>query len=447
LREYQKEAIAAWLVAPNNGRGILKMATGSGKTFTASKAIEELRAKLLPEGSLLVLITAPTKVLVEQWGKALQHLNPLLCYEDVNQWYQTAESYIQSLHMGIRQTVVLIATEHTFGLTHLRDLVDGWDGKLLFIADEVHGYASRTMRQRLPQKAVYRLGLSATPESKWPEHNEALFAYFGGIVFTYTLGEAIRDGYLSEYNYHPKIAVLTTEELEEHKKYSVQVARFAAKHNGPPPANHPDYKGFMAAVGKRDAVLDQCDSKIDLFLEAIRQRSDSFFQLVYCGPGKSPLREISQFDQAKIYLAQTLELSIHDFVADTPTNLRPRILDDFGRGITIKVLIAKECLDEGVDIPDARIAYLLASSDDPRQWTQRRGRILRLPSTGTKTAEILDFLTLPPKDDSEQYVEIVKSELQRALAFAADAKNSTEVNQQLDDWLTSYQMTREMIIS
>jgi hypothetical protein len=70
-----------------------------------------------------------------------------------------------------------------------------------------------------------------------------------------------------------------------------------------------------------------------------------------------------------------------------------------------------------------------------------------LPSTGTKTAEILDFLTLPPKDDSEQYVEIVKSEFQRALAFAADAKNSTEVNQQLDDWLTSYQMTREMIIS
>jgi superfamily II DNA or RNA helicase len=127
--------------------------------------------------------------------------------------------------------------------------------------------------------------------------------------------------------------------------------------------------------------------------------------------------------------------------------LRPRILDDFGRGITIKVLVAKECLDEGVDIPDARIAYLLASSDDPRQWTQRRGRILRLPSTGTKTAEILDFLTLPPKDDSGQYVDIVKSEFQRALAFAADAKNSAEVNQQLDDWLTSYQMTRDMIVS
>lgn len=451
LRPYQTKAIAAWLDAPNSGRGILKMATGTGKTITAVGAIEELRKRLLtPDEPLLVLITAPLKTLVEQWADALKQWNPVCCFENANEWFNEATRGIQNLNLKMRSTFVLITTEATFSLERLPKVLSNWKGRTLFIADEVHGYGSRTMRARLPKDAEFRLGLSATPESKWQEETDALLNYFDAIVFTYSLSDAIRDGFLSRYTYIPLFAELSTEELKEYRKFSGMIAALLVKHGGYLDSSNPDFEQLMSHSRKRDAVTSQSDSKTALFESQFRSRKDQYFQLVYCAEGTSPLKDLPQFDQVKDFLGNRLGVVLHDFVHDTSRDLRRKILDDFGKGTSYQVLVAKRCLDEGVDIPDARVAYLLASTDDPRQWTQRRGRILRLPSQGEKTAEIIDIVVLPTpssvdgrtRSDNDSSVSLIKDELKRVAAFAADAANRSLVDQQLDDILQKYGMTR-----
>jgi len=452
LRPYQKQAVTAWLDAPNPGRGILKMATGTGKTITAVGAIEELRKRrLTTDEPLLVLVTAPLKTLVEQWADALKQWNPVCCFETANEWFNQATRGIQDLNLKMRSTFVLITTEATFSLERLPKVLSDWTGRTLFIADEVHGYGSRTMRTRLPQDAEFRLGLSATPESKWQEETDALLSYFDAIVYTYSLADAIRDGFLSRYTYTPLFAELSTEELKEYRKFSGLIAALLAKHGGYLDSSNPDFEQLMSHSRKRDAVTSQSDSKTALFESQFRSRKEQYFQLVYCAEGTSPLKDVPQFDQVKDFLGNQLGVVIHDFVSDTPSALRRRILDDFGKGTSYQVLVAKRCLDEGVDIPDARIAYLLASTDDPRQWTQRRGRILRLPSQGEKTAEIIDIVVLPTPSsvdgrtvsNNDSSVSLIKDELKRVAAFAADAANRDSVDQQLDDILQTYGMTRD----
>lgn len=451
LRPYQRTAISAWLDAPNPGRGILKMATGTGKTITAVGAIEELRMrKLTTDEPLLVLVTAPLKTLVEQWADALRQLNPVCCFETANEWFNQATRGIQDLNLKLRSTFVLIATEATFSLDRLPKVLSNWKGRTLFIADEVHGYGSRTMRARLPKDAEFRLGLSATPESKWHEETDALLNYFDAIVFTYSLSDAIRDGFLSRYTYIPLFAELSTEELKEYRKFSGLIAALLAKHGGYLDSSNPDFEQLMSHSRKRDAVTSHSDSKTALFESQFQSRKDQYFQLVYCAEGTSPLKDVPQFDQVKNFLGNQLGVVIHDFVSETPMALRRQILDDFGKGTSYQVLVAKRCLDEGVDIPDARIAYLLASTDDPRQWTQRRGRILRLPSQGEKTAEIIDIVVLPTpssveertRSNNDSSVSLIKDELKRVAAFAADAANRDSVDQQLDDILQKYGMNR-----
>jgi superfamily II DNA or RNA helicase len=453
LRPYQTNAIAAWLDTPNPGRGILKMATGTGKTITAVGAIEELRKrKLSSDEPLLVVITAPLKTLVEQWADALARWSPLCCFETAKDWYDQATKRIQELKLNIRTTLVMITTETTFSLEHLPKVLRnrGPEIKMLFIADEVHGYGSRTMRTRLPQDAEFRLGLSATPESKRQEETDALLSYFGAIDFTYSLSDAIRDGFLSRYTYTALFAELSTEELREYGKYSGLIAALLAKHGGYLDPSNPDFEKIMSHSRKRDAVISQSDSKTAEFESQFRLRKDQYFQLVYCAEGTSPLKDVPQFDQVKDFLGNQLGVTLHDFVSDTPRALRRRILDDFGEGTSYQVLVAKRCLDEGVDIPDARTAYLLASTDDPRQWTQRRGRILRLPRRGEKTAEIIDIVVLPTRSsvagridsDKDSSINLIKDELRRVAAFAADAANRDSIDRQLDDILQKYGMTR-----
>jgi superfamily II DNA or RNA helicase len=109
-------------------------------------------------------------------------------------------------------------------------------------------------------------------------------------------------------------------------------------------------------------------------------------------------------------------------------------LNRFSSGVDLKFLLSMKCLDEGVDIPDARVAYLLASSKNPRQSVQRRGRVLRQPPNGDeKIAEIVDFLALPSFDlldtnDGDIAIELklVRQELERARDFAELAVNRDE---------------------
>ncbi len=114
-------------------------------------------------------------------------------------------------------------------------------------------------------------------------------------------------------------------------------------------------------------------------------------------------------------------------------NDRPSILRDFATGL-YEFIVAIRCLDEGIDIPDARHALILASSKTEREWIQRRGRILRI-APGKEHATIYDCIVVPSRVDedgnlleqiSSTEISILNGELTRAREFARSARNSTE---------------------
>ena len=89
-------------------------------------------------------------------------------------------------------------------------------------------------------------------------------------------------------------------------------------------------------------------------------------------------------------------MNVATYTADTSKEARTSLIEEFEEGRK-QALVAIRCLDEGVDIPQVRRAFILASSTNPRQFIQRRGRVLRC-AEGKERADIFDFVVVPPID-------------------------------------------------
>lgn len=232
VRDYQKEAVQNWF--RNHGRGILRMATGTGKTLTALSAAAQLGSFLRKNddnASLLVIVVAPFQHLVDQWAKDIEWfgVTPLRAYESSTKWSPRAHALLQNLGLGGMSGGVIVTTNATFGGDTFQNLLDAYRGQLLVIADEAHNLGARHLRTQLPEKAQYRLGLSATPE-RWfdDEGTDALTHYFGKIVFEMGIGEAIGRGALCRYTYTPVLVELDDEEAELYAETSAKIARLIA---------------------------------------------------------------------------------------------------------------------------------------------------------------------------------------------------------------------------
>ena len=431
LRSYQQEAVDAWL--SKDGRGILKMATGTGKTITAIGAINQLIESGQPNGPLLVLITCPLKNLVEQWDRDLRkgEFQRVLCYENINDWFNKAQRNLNELSRAASGALVLVTTHATWSRNDLRGLVASWKGELLVVSDEVHHMGSRKRLPTLPKNAKFVLGLSATPE----RHNdvtgtEELFSYFGGVVYELSMKKAIELKCLSPYRYVPIRVYLTEEETSEYSRISGELAAILAKNGGVLDDDDDDFTRFMQLIRVRNALLGSCDSKTSSFQNQAKIRKDLDYQLVFCSEGKGLDQDEKQLTEVVKILGHELELGARKYVSETPPGERIKILKAFSEK-TLKFVVSMRCLDEGVDLPDARIAYLLASSTDPRQWVQRRGRILRLPRDGkVKQAEIIDFVTVPDTSSTlnESVKALVLSEVKRVMEFGEDSINNEEAS-------------------
>ena len=434
LYPYQQEAIDAWL--NSGGRGVLKMATGTGKTVTAIGAIEKLLESRDDVEPLLILITCPLKHLVLQWSQSLcsTPYARVLCYQSKNDWFGKAQQTLNNLRMGQLKVGIFITTHATFTKNDLRALIATWKGSFLLISDEVHHMGSRARSALLPQNPRFTMGLSATPE----RHNhevgtEFIFSYFGEIVYNLSLRRAIEIGCLSKYKYVPVAVYLSEDEFNKYTLLSQRIAMLSNQNDGG--IDSDENEELYKAIRKRNAELGNCESKLPAFKAEVLARKDEPFQLVYCSEGKSELQDSKQLDEVLKTLGLELELSARKYIGETPPEVRRQILDRFQRKL-LKFVVSMRCLDEGVDIPDARIAYLLASSTDPRQWVQRRGRILRLPSDGTsKLAEIVDFVTFPPLGSSNEIaLNLVRNELARVKQFGEDAENPIDADVFVDNF-------------
>ena len=287
------------------------------------------------------------------------------------------------------------------------------------VADEAHHLGATKSRQNLPNLFSYRLGLSATP-NRWfdPEGTAALRAYFRETVYEFPLAQAIEAGYLCSYSYLPHLVELTEGELYEYEALTAKIAKLYARKND----DEVTEQLLEALLRQRTDLLNNAENKLPMLKQLVVNQSEPLHHaLFYCAPG--------QIDEVISMLGHELGLHVHRFTAEESTEERRSLLERFASR-NLQGLVAMKCLDEGVDVPGTQSAYILASSSNPREFIQRRGRILR-NAPGKAAAKIYDLIAVPslntevikasPLFETER--KILRRELRRFHEFSRTAKN------------------------
>jgi DNA phosphorothioation system restriction enzyme len=424
LREHQELAIAAWF--KNNGRGIFQMATGSGKTVTALSVASKLtELTVARKKKNVTLVTVPYKHLAEQWAEEAQAFgfDPLICYENAGTWTNELQRRLLNLRLGVEEHIFLITVNATFGGDLFQALLAEVNVTFLFIADEMHNLGGSKIRTKLPQHAQFRLGLSATPKRHNDEiGTEIIYRYFGPVIAEYGIQEAIADGTLTRYFYHPVLIEFTEDEMQQYQELSHKISRLFAQG-----VNDLDDEGgaLQKLLFERSRMLGSAENKIPTLKAMLSERSDSSFNLIYCGD--AIVDGERTVEKTLSMVGSELGMRARKFTSDESTLERKEILQKFGTG-EIQVMVAIRCLDEGVDVPRTETAYILASASDPRQYIQRRGRVLRR-AEGKAFAHLYDFIVVPPAGitltPTAFNVErrLVLRELYRVDEFAASSEN------------------------
>jgi DNA phosphorothioation system restriction enzyme len=439
LRNYQELAIDNWLKA--RGRGTLKMATGSGKTITALAIASRLYQQI---GLQVVLIICPFKHLVNQWNRVCKSFNmqPILAYENVRDWQGIFASNLASINRGESNFLTVIATLDTFINPSFQSQIKYLPERTLLIGDEAHNFGSKQRGANLPKSIGLRLALSATPERHFDDlGTQAIFDYFGEILQPeFTLQEAIASGALVPYLYYPIFVELTPLETDRYLHLTRAIVRKLTYESGDrfDPIASPDLTRLFV---QRSRIISAAENKIPALRELMRHRLHTSHTLFYCGDGGSD--SIRQLAAVTHLLGNELGYRINTYTADTSLPQREILRSQFESG-ELQGLVAIRCLDEGIDIPAIRHGVILASSTNPRQFIQRRGRILR-PDLGKKIATLFDTIVLPPCQGQVNSIErsLLKRELNRYIEFANLAQNSSFARKLLLDLGARYNLELE----
>jgi superfamily II DNA or RNA helicase len=428
LRDYQRDAIRAWFAA--NGLGIFKMATGTGKTITALGAVTKLAEVYDKEDKpLLAVVVAPQLHLVDQWARTAKSFGiwPLCCYENTKTWIDSAHALISGLAARANGFAMMICTNATLTRPTFQQILQQYQGSFVVIADEAHNLGAASTLATLPSGASHRLALSATPE-RWfdPVGTAALRTYFGETLIDLGLREAIKIGALCKYDYRPTLVKLDSDESQQYAALSQRIARLMGLGESDPDPG--DNEELAMLLLRRAQLLSHARGKLPALAAEVQARRDLDWQLVYCAEGIAPQaagQGERQLDQVTRILGRDLGIPCHPYTSTESRSERRQILERF-RSTDLKALVSMRCLDEGVDVPDARVAYLLASSSNPRQFIQRRGRILR-QTEGKEVAEIVDFIAVPTGDiDIKLERRLLRREMARFVEFASCARNAGE---------------------
>lgn len=448
LRDYQKDAIRAWSHA--KGQGIFAMATGAGKTLTALVLASKVAER---NPSLAIIIVCPFVNLCLQWMQEVAAFGVLAigCFEARARWQQHLNEAYQRLSAGLDSVQVIVTTNATFQSAAFQQIlaprIAAGTIHHLLIADEVHNLGADRARAALPDGIALRLGLSATPERHFdPEGTSAVLDYFGGIRFEYSLAQAIADGRLSPYKYYPIPVRLTKEETEEYLDLTAKLAKLIHSTDDNAEVN----QGVMRLLVRRARLLGAASNKL-IALDRLLAEMDSPPKraIFYCGDGRTTdqvnKEETRQIQAVARLLGERHQLRVRNFTYRESAAERDDILRDFRSGF-LDGIVAIRCLDEGIDLPDLRVGFLLASSTNPRQFIQRRGRLLR-NAPDKPYATIYDFIVMPPDMDGD-YDDVafnlerrfLERELNRVKEFCTTSLNSEEAMGMLLDLRIKYNL-------
>ena len=439
MRPYQIEAINSW--AEKDYRGIFDMATGTGKTYTALAAIATLYKAT--SNNLAVFIVCPYQHLVEQWKDDIVAfgMKPIVCYSASTQrnWKDRLKTAATSFNIGVQNHFCVVTTNATFSSDYVQGIVKKMRGNVLLVVDEAHNFGAENLSTTLMDNMKYRLALSATIDRHGdPEGTSKLFAYFGEKCIEYTLKDAIDNKMLTPYYYYPVVVSLSETELEEYLDLTAKIRKNV----------HPDKRGKVILseyakmlLIKRARLVSGAVEKIDVLRELMQDYKDDNHMLVYCGAttmhdvdykeGKAHAEDIRQIDLVADLLGNELGMRVSKFTSEEDASERERIKADFDEGEHLQAVVAIRCLDEGVNIPSIKTAFIMASSTNPKEYVQRRGRVLRL-FKGKTHAVIYDFITLPFALEATDLVEpdalesgksLAMREIMRMKDFAAIAEN------------------------
>ncbi len=456
LHGYQEEAVVAW--KENGYCGIFDMATGTGKTYTGLGAIARISEDL--DDKLAVIICCPYQHLVEQWVEDIVKFNikPIIGYSASSQkdWKKRLKNAVldQKLCVNKREFFCFVTTNATYTSSFVQEQIRKIRGNALLVVDEAHNFGAENLRKLMSDKFNYRLALSATLDRHGdPEGTQALYDYFGAKCIEYDLERAIDEHKLTPYKYYPIIVSLSEVEREIHEDLSYKISKCLIHgKNGKIKLSE---KGKILAL-KRARVVAGAIGKIEALEEYIHPYINDNYILVYCGATKvieadkdsSDVddEDIRQIDMVTSLLGNHLNMKVSQFTSKEDIEEREILKKEFSEGKNLQALIAIKCLDEGVNIPKIKVAFILASTTNPKEYIQRRGRVLR-KADGKEYAEIYDFITLPrPLDEVPMLTEeqmkrelsLVKNELCRAEEFSRIAMNKVSAISVLDEIKEAY---------
>lgn len=442
LYNYQEKAIREF--KNNKYCHFYEMATGTGKTFTAIKAYEQLVKDI---GKVLTIVIVPQIDLQNQWLNAFQEVGvtPLLFggLANASATEKNISRFILASYNGATKQFVAISTYDTF-FSKVYNRLTNLGCEIFLIVDEAHNLNSNQIK-KLPDSFSYRLGLSATPERYNLADTKSIISYFTldrVETFKYTIEEAINNGFLAHYKYFPVEAPLTEDEFLE---YKIKTKQYIIAKN----EKEPDEQKIQGILRDRSNIIKKSTNKLNVLENIVKRKKYDFLNsVIYCGSGKDYETEDSIIDSVTKILAVEGGYKVSQFTSKTVDRIS--VLKEFEAG-NYDILAAIKCFDEGVDVPKLEKIFILASDGLKRQTIQRRGRVLRkCKETGKTIAYIYDFIALPPKStDKTEFggANLVGNELKRVLEYGRLADNKNDIDNFIDTLVKSYDIDLEMILA
>lgn len=436
LFKHQQEALDAWF--DNDKQGIIEMATGTGKTFTALKCLEKV---LKEDNNVLTIIACPFAHLITQWAFDIQNMdlgNIHLFYGDNPRWRKEMNSLIFNMNLGIEypKPNIILTTHNTFSNENFINIMNEYIGKACLIVDEMHHVGAPSFRKGLLPVYNYKLGLSATPTRYMDEiGTDYIISYFGDTVYEFNIIQALTQinpatglSFLTPYEYHPVKVGLTDEEFKEYKRLSKKIARLS--HINTDSNEKEENLSHLKIIRKN--VLNNAYAKYDTLRNVLKKINNKDHLIVFCSS--------EQIDKVKKILDEENFDPKHKFTQEEGTkpedkygglSERQYILKLFDEG-KYKSIVSIKCLNEGVDVPSANKVIIMSSTTNPIENIQRRGRVLRR-YPGKDKAIIYD-LTVIPDQEGNTVDNIINNDYERITDFIDLAINKNKCYELLEKW-------------
>lgn len=424
LFSHQEDAVNAWL--KNNCVGLLEMATGTGKTFTALGCVEKALEKY---GQLMIIIACPQNHLVQQWKEEIDkygiNADKTIIADSTNKhWKKQLSDALFDQLLGNLETVFVLTSHGTFSKDFFQNKINEHSSRLKFmlIADEVHGMGAEKSSLSLNSNIGLRLGLSATPK-RWfdTKGTEKIYSYFKKVVYEFGLNHAIINGFLTPYRYDLSFVSLNDEEIS---KYIRMTKAIVTKMNKAKEAQE-DFEKLLFA---RANIVKNAEEKFEALNNILEGLGADIEQtIIYCSPEQKDRIFAILAEREIIFSPFTMEIGVTPQKKHDNLSERGYLLKMFGQG-EFQVLVAIKCLDEGVDVPQAKNAIFMSSSGNPREYIQRIGRVIR-KYRGKSEANLFDIVVKP--STSVLPPELLAYE---KMIFEKERKRCEEIGRNASNW-------------